>query len=90
MFFYLTTLNLSPYLEEKALVITDMNDVYTVYVVDARKHSDNICQNYMLNSLVDTLYNVYCSNTTSKELCDLLNICINRRCWSDCWTLSPL
>ncbi|GJW97894.1 retrotransposon protein, putative, ty1-copia subclass [Tanacetum coccineum] len=34
----------------------------------AWKHSDFLCHNYVLNGLVDDLYNVYCKTTTAKEL----------------------
>ncbi|GKA01505.1 retrovirus-related pol polyprotein from transposon TNT 1-94, partial [Tanacetum coccineum] len=39
-----------------------------VQAVEAWKHSDFLCHNYVLNGLVDSLYNVYCKTTTAKEL----------------------
>ncbi|GKD47910.1 pol polyprotein, partial [Tanacetum coccineum] len=39
-----------------------------VQVVEAWKHSEFLCRNYVLNGLVDSLYNVYCKTTTAKEL----------------------
>ncbi|GKA10603.1 hypothetical protein Tco_0690036 [Tanacetum coccineum] len=38
----------------------------------AWKHSDFLCHNYVLNGLVDSLYNVYYKITTAKELLELL------------------
>ncbi|GFS40360.1 hypothetical protein Acr_00g0068100 [Actinidia rufa] len=35
---------------------------------DAWRHADFLCRNYVLNGLDNTLYNVYCANTTAKEL----------------------
>nr|GEX17578.1 hypothetical protein [Tanacetum cinerariifolium] len=40
--------------------------------VIARKHSDFWCHNYVLDGLVDSLYNVYCKTTTAKEFWKLL------------------
>ncbi|GJV84289.1 retrovirus-related pol polyprotein from transposon TNT 1-94 [Tanacetum coccineum] len=40
--------------------------------VEAWKHSDFLCRNYVLNGLVDSLYNVYCKTTTAKELLESL------------------
>ncbi|GKA82540.1 hypothetical protein Tco_0789288, partial [Tanacetum coccineum] len=36
--------------------------------VEAWKHSDFLCRDYVLNGLVGSLYNVYCKTTTAKEL----------------------
>ena len=36
--------------------------------IDAWKHSDFLCRNYILNGLPDTLYNVYSVKNTTKEL----------------------
>ncbi|GKA14044.1 hypothetical protein Tco_0693690, partial [Tanacetum coccineum] len=36
--------------------------------VEAWKHSDFLCHNYVLNGLVDSLYDVYCKTTIAKEL----------------------
>ena len=35
--------------------------------IDAWKHSDFLCQTYMLNGLHDTFYNVYSVYTTAKK-----------------------
>ncbi|GJS94704.1 hypothetical protein Tco_0801672 [Tanacetum coccineum] len=40
--------------------------------VEAWKHSEFLCHNYVLNGLVDSLYNVYCKTTTTKELWESL------------------
>ncbi|GJU29687.1 retrotransposon protein, putative, ty1-copia subclass [Tanacetum coccineum] len=39
-----------------------------VQAVEAWKHSDFLCHNYVLNGLVDDLYNMYCKTMTAKEL----------------------
>ncbi|GJT55529.1 pol polyprotein [Tanacetum coccineum] len=41
-------------------------------LVEAWKHSDFLCHNYVLNGLIDPLYNVYCKTTTAKELWESL------------------
>ncbi|KAI3772078.1 hypothetical protein L6452_03252 [Arctium lappa] len=69
MFFYLTTLNLAHYLTEDAPQVPEgQYDVQVVSAVEAWKHSDFLCRNYVLNGLVDALYNVYSASNTSKEL----------------------
>ncbi|GJZ53546.1 pol polyprotein [Tanacetum coccineum] len=40
--------------------------------MEAWKYSDFLCHNYVLNGLVDSLYNVYCKTTTAKELWESL------------------
>ena len=64
MLFYLTTLHLDLYLKEEAPLLTAESNVQAVYVVDAWKHADYICQNYVLNCLVDSLYNVCSTKQT--------------------------
>ena len=44
-----------------------------VNVVDAWKHSDFLCRNYVINELHDSLYNVYCAIKTAKELWESLD-----------------
>ncbi|KAK3032987.1 hypothetical protein RJ639_035815 [Escallonia herrerae] len=41
-------------------------------VVDAWKHSDFLCKNYILNGLDNTLYNVYCPMVNAKALWESL------------------
>ncbi|GKF49311.1 hypothetical protein Tco_0142562 [Tanacetum coccineum] len=38
----------------------------------AWEHSNFLCHNYVLNGLIDPLYNVYCKTTTAKELWESL------------------
>ncbi|GJU77707.1 hypothetical protein Tco_1274777 [Tanacetum coccineum] len=48
------------------------SNAQVVQAVEAWKHSDFLCHNYVLNGLVDDLYNVYCKTTTAKELWESL------------------
>ena len=69
MSLYLTTLNLARFLKEDPLTVReDEIDVQTFNVVEAWKHSDFLCRNYILNGLSNELYNVYSSKKTAKEL----------------------
>ncbi|GKA37244.1 pol polyprotein [Tanacetum coccineum] len=77
MFFYLTTLNLSRFLNEIAPQVEpptegQPSNAQAMQAVEAWKHSDFLCHNYVLNGLVDDLYNVYCKTTTAKELWESL------------------
>ena len=73
MYFYLTTLNLAMFLSEDALVIAEDNtDRDARIALDAWKHSDFLCRNYVLNSLDMALYKVYCKAKTAKELWESL------------------
>ncbi|GKE97733.1 hypothetical protein Tco_0021084 [Tanacetum coccineum] len=72
MFFYLTTLNLARFLNETAPQVEppkegQPSNAHAVQAVEAWKHSDFLCHNYVLNGLVDSLYNVYCTTMTTKE-----------------------
>ena len=74
MLFYLTTLNLARFLkEDPPIVREDEVDPQVFHAADAWKHSDFLCQNYILNGLTDSLYNVYSSKKTAKELWDSLD-----------------
>ncbi|KAJ9561120.1 hypothetical protein OSB04_006280 [Centaurea solstitialis] len=74
MFFYLTTLNLARFLIEVPPQIAEgESDVQTVSAVEAWKHSEFLCRNYVLNGLADALYNVYCKVSTAKELWESLD-----------------
>ncbi|KAI3728565.1 hypothetical protein L6452_17203 [Arctium lappa] len=74
MFFYLTTLNLARFLTETAPQLSGGEaDVQSVSAVEAWKHSEFLCRNYVLNGLADALYNVYCKVTTAKELWESLD-----------------
>ena len=69
MLFYLTTLNLARFLTEEAPKLKeDERDIQVISDVDAWKHSNFLCRNYVMNSLTDSLYNVYTDKKTAKEL----------------------
>ncbi|XP_076908499.1 uncharacterized protein LOC143565397 [Bidens hawaiensis] len=76
MFFYLTTLNLARFLTESAPLATNAEeetDAQTLSAVDTWKHSEFLCQNYVFNSLINALYNVYSSIKSAKELWESLD-----------------
>ncbi|XP_072975161.1 uncharacterized protein [Typha angustifolia] len=69
MLFYLTTLNLAKFLHEDVPELRkEETNRQVVTAVDAWKHADFLCRNYILNGLDNSLYNVYSSVKTSKEL----------------------
>ena len=69
MLFYLTTLNLVRFLTEEAPKLKeDERDIQVIRVVDGWKHSDFLCRNYVMNVLIDSLYNVHTDKKTTKEL----------------------
>ncbi|GJV33868.1 hypothetical protein Tco_1394268 [Tanacetum coccineum] len=77
MYFYLTTLGLARFLKETVSQVEpstegQSSNAQVVQVVEAWKHSDFLCHNYVLNGLIDPLYNVYCKTTTAKELWESL------------------
>ena len=41
--------------------------------MDAWKHSDFVCRNYVLNALTDSLYNMYLDKKSAKELWESLD-----------------
>ncbi|XP_075650852.1 uncharacterized protein LOC142621481 [Castanea sativa] len=74
MLFYLTTLNLAKFLHENSPKLKENEtDRQVVVVVEAWEHADFLCKNYILNGLDNTLYNVYSSIKTAKELWDSLD-----------------
>ncbi|PKI37195.1 hypothetical protein CRG98_042414 [Punica granatum] len=74
MLFYLTTLNLARFLTENAPTLSvGEPDVQALSAVDAWKHSDYLCRNYIMNSLHDSLYSVYQGFKTPKELWESLD-----------------
>ncbi|XXG72565.1 hypothetical protein AAC387_Pa07g1633 [Persea americana] len=74
MLFYLTTLNLARFLHEEAPTLKeDETDKQVVAAVEAWKHANFLCHNYILNGLDNTLYNVCYSLKTAKELWDSLD-----------------
>ncbi|KAK3018427.1 hypothetical protein RJ639_003448 [Escallonia herrerae] len=70
--FYLTTLNLARFLQEDAPDLGENPDRQSVAVVDAWKHSDFLCKNYILNGLDNALYNVYSPMVNEKALWESL------------------
>ena len=69
MLFYFTTLNLARFLTEEAPKLKeDECDIQVISIVDAWKHSDFLCRNYVMNALTDSLYNVYTDKKTAKKL----------------------
>ncbi|KAF3677909.1 hypothetical protein FXO38_03542 [Capsicum annuum] len=69
IFLYLTTLCLQRFtFEEAPKVPEETSDQKRFVIVEAWKHSDFLCKNYILNGLQDELYNVYNEIKTTKEL----------------------
>ncbi|PHT29816.1 hypothetical protein CQW23_30581 [Capsicum baccatum] len=69
MFFYLTTLCLQRFTSEDAPKVPEgASDKKRFIIVEAWKHSDFLCRNYILSGLQDYLYNVYSKIKTSKKL----------------------
>ena len=69
MIFYLTTLNLARFLIEDAPQLKeDEHDIQVISAIEAWKHLDFLCRNYVLNVLTNTMYNVYYTKILAKEL----------------------
>ncbi|XP_076959538.1 uncharacterized protein LOC143635645 [Bidens hawaiensis] len=47
-------------------------DTHALAALDAWKHCEYMCRNYVLSGLANELYNVYCKMTTAKELWESL------------------
>lgn len=74
MLFYLITLNLAKFLTEDELKLSKIeSDSTTVAVMDAWKHSDSVCENYILNGLDNKLYDFYRSTNSEKALWEALD-----------------
>ena len=74
MLFYLTTLNLVRFLTDDAPKLReDELDIQVISVVDAWKHYYFLCRNYVMNGLVDSLYNFYSNKKIAKELLESIN-----------------
>lgn len=58
--------------EDTPQLNSEVEDIQALVVVDAWKHSDFLCRSYVLNGLVDTIYNMYISAKTAKELWESL------------------
>ncbi|KAM3282704.1 hypothetical protein P3S67_026349 [Capsicum chacoense] len=69
MFFYLNTLCLQRFTSKDTPEVpegTSNKDRFVI--VEAWKHSDFFCRNYILSGLQDDLYNIYSGTKISKEL----------------------
>ena len=73
MLFYLTTLNLARFLTEDPPKVNE-GDRDSLMAFDVWKSSNYLCWNYVMNNLVDALYNVYCVKKTAKELWESLDM----------------
>ena len=74
MLFYLTTLKLTCFIREDAPALKENEtDKQVVAAMEAWKHADFLCHNYILNGLDNTLYNVYCAFNTARELWESLD-----------------
>ncbi|XP_076917638.1 uncharacterized protein LOC143577794 [Bidens hawaiensis] len=72
MIFYLTTLNLVRFLTESPPLLEEGADFHATSALNAWKYYEYLCRNYVLNGLVDELYNVYCKIPCAKDLWDTL------------------
>ena len=68
MLFYLTTLSLAKFLYKDPSELTEGET--NKGTINAWKHSNFLCRNYILNSLDNTLYNVYLRMELAKALWD--------------------
>lgn len=75
MLFYLTTLNLAQVITSEAPDLPAEGDIpdATIKAVEAWEQNEFLCKNYILNALDDSLYDVYSTFKTAKELWDSLN-----------------
>ncbi|XP_016679244.1 uncharacterized protein [Gossypium hirsutum] len=70
MLFYLTMFKLAKFLKDDPFTIKEgeVDEVTAFTAVEAWKHSDFLCRNYILNGLSDALYEVFSVKKTNKEL----------------------
>ncbi|KAG8482581.1 hypothetical protein CXB51_024025 [Gossypium anomalum] len=63
-------LNLAKFFKDDPLTVKkgEVDEVTAFTVVEAWKHSNFLCQNYILNGLLDSLYEVYSVKKTTNEL----------------------
>ena len=67
-------MNLACFLQEDAPTLKENEtDRQLVAAVEAWKHADFLCRNYLLNGLDNTLYNVSCAFNTTGELWESLD-----------------
>lgn len=73
--FYLTTLGIAKFLTGDPLKLKeDETDSQVIIALDAWKHSEYLCCNYVINGVTDSLYNVYSAKKSAKELYGYLSI----------------
>ncbi|CAM8896521.1 unnamed protein product [Rhodiola kirilowii] len=69
MHFYLTQLGFARYMTVNTPMVTENETDHQVLMAyNAWKDAEYLCQNYVLNSLNNVLYKVYCTKTSAKEL----------------------
>ncbi|CAM8944214.1 unnamed protein product [Rhodiola kirilowii] len=74
MHFYLTQLGFARYLTENTpMVAENETDHQVLMAYNVWKDAEYLCRNYVLNSLNDVLYKVYCTKTSTKELWESLD-----------------
>ncbi|KAK5845849.1 hypothetical protein PVK06_002083 [Gossypium arboreum] len=75
MLFYLTMLNSTKFLKDDPPTVKEgeVDEVTAFTTVESWKHLDFLCQNYILNGLLDALDEVYSVKKTTKELWTLLD-----------------
>ena len=59
--------------EDAPALKEDETDRKVVAAVEAWKHANFLCRNYLLNGLDNTLYNLYCAFNTARELWESLD-----------------
>ena len=72
MMFYFTTLNLARFLTEDPPKANE-DDRDSLMEFDVWKSFDYLCQNYVLSSLTDPLYNMFSMKKSAKELWESLD-----------------
>ena len=74
MLFYLTTMNLGRFVTDSEQKLKeDEDDVQIINVVNDWIKSDFLCRNYILNGLENSLYEIYTTKKTAKELWESLD-----------------
>ena len=73
MLFYLTTMNLANIVKEEVpKADNDPPSKESLMTIEAWKQSDFLCRNYILNRLENSLYDIYISYKTAKEVWEML------------------
>ncbi|XP_055822156.1 uncharacterized protein LOC129890680 [Solanum dulcamara] len=69
----ITDINFKRFVKESVSKLDDSTPkVERIMIIEVWKHSDFLCNNYILNGLYGDLYNVYSNMKTSKDLWDAL------------------